>query len=161
MYNNSMYGDNQESFPCFSIIYLQSWAKTPQRKYHFTIVCELFTQARDNLFPDSQSQNDNTLLKIWVNVYNYIWYIPQVKHMAIVFLKIYAQQTSRWPTIGCITGSLNFHIQQNANFYFLSIILKFAIFKDVNVRRRCYTWTDRVLANKTWQPSGIKCTLKI
>ena len=99
MYNNSMYGDNQESFPCFSIIYLQSWAKTPQRKYHFTIVCELFTQARDNLFPDSQSQNDNTLLKIWVDVYNYIWYIPQVKHMAIVFLKIYAQQTSHWPTV--------------------------------------------------------------
>ena len=160
MYNNSMYGDNQESFPCFSIIYLQSWAKTPQRKYHFTIVCELFTQARDNLFPDSQSQNDNTLLKIWVDVYNYIWYIPQVKHMAIVFLKIYAQQTSHWPTIGCITGSLNFHIEQNANFilYPLSWNLPSS---DVSVRRRCYTWTDRVLANKTWQPSGIKCTLKI
>ena len=160
MYNNSMYGDNQESFPCFSIIYLQSWAKTPQRKYHFTIVCELFTQARDNLFPDSQSQNDNTLLKIWVDVYNYIWYIPQVKHMAIVFLKIYAQQTSHWPTIGCITGSLNFHIEQNANFilYPLSWNLPSS---DVSVRRRCYTWTDRVLANKTWQPSGINCTLKI
>jgi hypothetical protein len=38
--------------------------KDPQRKYHFTLVCESFTQARDNLFPDSQSQNDNILLRI-------------------------------------------------------------------------------------------------
>jgi len=44
----------------------------PTKKISFNIICEPFTQANDNLFPyDSQSQNDNILLKIWVNVYNY------------------------------------------------------------------------------------------
>jgi len=37
----------------------------PTKKISFNIICEPFTQANDNLFPyDSQSQNDNILLKI-------------------------------------------------------------------------------------------------
>jgi len=37
------------------------------------------------------------------------------KHMAIVVLKIYAQQPSHWPTVN-VTVSLNFHIGQKGKF---------------------------------------------
>ena len=65
-------------------------------------------------------------------------HILQVKHITIVFLKIYAQQTSiDGPTVDDYKSLFNFQIEQNANFYFVSLILKFAICHCGHQRCEC------------------------